>query len=132
MNKLSIEEFQHKVEDVLIRHKSALDILTKLQEGSARINRAVAKSATSCGCIQLDIKKQEVPSDISYSQLKDYMSSHLNGALCDVCKEKVEEEISTTFFYLTALCNLLDIELEETLKNFHDNQLKTLGKYGLL
>lgn len=132
MEKFSIEEFQHKVDDVLIRHKSALDILTKLQESTARVNRAAAKSATSCGCVQLNIKKQEAPPDISYSELKDYMSTHVEGSLCDVCKEKMEHEISTNIFYMAALCNLFDMSLEEILSNYHHNQLKTLGKYGLL
>lgn len=132
MEKLSIAKFQHEVDDVLIRHRSVLDLLTKLQESSARVNRAVAKSATDCGCIELHVKKQELPAGISYSQLKNHMSNHVEGNVCNVCKEKIEQEISTNFFYIAALCNLLDINLEELLNNYHNNQLKTLGKYSLL
>ena len=40
---ISLNDFQKLVEDVLIRHKSILDIITKLNEYTARINRAVDK-----------------------------------------------------------------------------------------
>lgn len=132
MEKFSLQEFQHKVDDVLVRHRSVLDILTKLQESSTRVNRGVAKSVTYCGCIQLNIKKQEAPPDISYSELKNYMDNHVKGQLCDVCKEKIQEELSSNFFYMAALCNLFEIDMEELLKNYNDNHLKTLGKFGLL
>ncbi|AOY75135.1 DUF1573 domain-containing protein [Clostridium formicaceticum] len=132
MEKFSLKGFQHKVDDVLVRHSSVLDILTKLQESSARINRAVAKSATYCGCIQLNITKQEAPQDISYSELKNYMSSHVTGDLCDVCREKIEQELSINFFYITALANAFNTDIESLLNSYYENQLKTLGKYGLL
>ena len=48
---LNCDDFQNQVEEVLIRHKSILDIITKLDEYTSRINRAVVKSVTSCGCI---------------------------------------------------------------------------------
>ncbi len=131
MDKFPTNNFQEVVDDVLIRHRSILDILTKLQESSAKINRAVAKSATYCGCIQIHVEKQEVPSDASYSQLKGYMNNHIKGELCDICKEKIEHEISTNFFYLTAMCNLFKIDIEDMLTNYNE-QLKALGKYRLL
>ncbi len=132
MNKFSIKKFQEEVDNVLIRHRSMLDVLSKLHESCARINRAVAKSSTSCGCIKLHGKKQEIPADISYSQLNQHMSSHLEGDLCDVCREKIEEEISAHFFYLSALSNHLDVDLQGLLTNYLENHLKTLGKYSLL
>ncbi len=132
MENLLIQKFQQEVDNVLIRHRSVLDIISKLQESNARVNRAVAKSSTSCGCIEYHVKKQEVPSNISYSELRNHMSNHVKGALCDICKEKVEEEISAHLFYLAALCNLLDIDLQNLLQNYYDNHLKTLGKFSLL
>ncbi len=54
------KDFQNEVSKSLIRHKSILDIMTKLDEYNARINRAVAKSVTSCGCISIDAKKQNL------------------------------------------------------------------------
>ncbi|ABR50581.1 conserved hypothetical protein [Alkaliphilus metalliredigens QYMF] len=131
MKTFSLNTFQEQVDDVLIRHRSILDILTKLQESNAKMNRAVAKSATSCGCITLHVKKQEILEEVSYSELKGYMSDHTSGALCDVCREKVEQEIATNLFYVSALCNLFNINVEGVLQN-HQGQLKTLGKYGLL
>ncbi|NLM03531.1 MAG: DUF1573 domain-containing protein [Clostridiales bacterium] len=132
MDKLSLNEFQKKVDEVLIRHRSVLDILTKLQESSTRVNRGVAKSATYCGCIEIHVKKQQIPSDILYSELKDYMDDHITGELCDICREKIQEEISSNLFYITSLCNLFDINMEKLLSDYNENNLKTLGQYGLL
>ncbi|GAB6085536.1 nucleoside triphosphate pyrophosphohydrolase family protein [Alkaliphilus crotonatoxidans] len=131
MKDFTINNFQAIVNDVLIRHRSTLDILTKLQECTAKVNRAVAKSATYCGCIKLNCEKQDVPEDVSYSEMKDYMSDHIEGELCDICKEKIEKELSANLFYLAALCNVFSIDIEDMLKN-HYEQLKTLGHYGLL
>lgn len=131
MEKFSFDKFQDQVDEVLIRHKSILDILTKLQESSAKVNRAAAKSVTHCGCVEFHSKKQSIPEDISYSELRNYMSNHIEGYLCDVCREKIEEEISTTIFYITALCNSFNINIDDMLGNY-TSQLKTLGKYGLL
>ncbi|SCZ05636.1 DUF1573 domain-containing protein [Alkaliphilus peptidifermentans] len=131
MKNFSINEFQSQVDDVLVRHRSVLDILTKLQESSSKVNRAVAKSATYCGCIEIHAEKQEVPEDISYSDIKNYMKNHVKGELCDICREKIEAELSANMFYFTTLCNLFDINIEELITT-HYEQLKTLGKYGLL
>lgn len=131
MDQFSIKDFQDEVDEVLVRHKSILDILSKTQESSSKINRAVAKSVTHCGCIQIVSKKQEIPKDTSYSDIRNYMSDHVEGYICDVCKEKIEEEISTNLFYITALCNSFNINIEEMLENY-TSQIKTLGKYGLL
>lgn len=71
------DDFQELVDYQLVRHRSILDILSKYQESASRVNRAVAKSVTSCGCIEIEAKKQDVPKDVSLSQLKQYMDSHL-------------------------------------------------------
>lgn len=131
MKQFSFNQFQDQVDDVLIRHKSILDVLSKLQESSAKVNRAVAKSVTDCGCIQVHSKKQNMPDDVSYSELKNYMENHVEGYLCDICKEKIGEEISDTIFYITALCNSFNINIDDMLQAY-SSQLKTLGKYGLL
>lgn len=131
MKQFSFNQFQDQVDEVLIRHKSILDILSKLQESSGKVNRAVAKSVTNCGCIEINSKKQSIPENISYSELKNHMSSHVDGYVCDVCREKIEEEISSTLFYLTALCNSFNINIDEMLENY-TSQIKALGKYGLL
>ncbi|MGV8145224.1 MAG: DUF1573 domain-containing protein [Alkaliphilus sp.] len=131
MQNFTINNFETKVKEITTRHKSVLDILTKLQESTAKVNRAVTKSATYCGCISINASKQDSPKNITYSELSEYMKTHVEGALCDVCRDKVIQEISQNIFYLTALCNTFDIDFESMIKNYY-TQLNALGKYGLL
>ena len=56
-------DFQTAVEEYLIRHRSILDVLTKHQEATARVNRAVAKAVTECGCISITAERQRIPAD---------------------------------------------------------------------
>lgn len=130
MKDIIFDDFQNAVNDSLLRHRSLLDIITKLQESEGRINRAVAKSVTNCGCIQLEAKKQEVPNidDIDIEFLKDCLRSHLGGELCDNCRDIIEKEIGNNLFYLTSLCNLLDLNLYDILLKEY-NKIDTLGKY---
>lgn len=130
MKDILCDHFQNSITDVLARHKSILDIITKLHQSSAQINRAVIKSVTSCGCINIKASKQEIPSDISYKELKSHMHTHLNGELCEVCKEKIVEEIGSNLFYLASLCNSLDINLYDVILKEYE-QINTLGDYNL-
>ena len=66
---MELNEFTQKVEEVLIRHKSILDIMTKLQETDARTTRAVAKAVTECGCISIKASKQQLSTEVDYSEL---------------------------------------------------------------
>lgn len=130
MKDLSGDEFQDTVADCLIRHKSILDVLSKLHETSARVNRAISKSVTSCGCIQINAKKQQVPSEIRLYELVSYMDTHTKGQLCDNCREIVELEIGNLLFYLAALCNILGLNLEDIM-SAENEKLATLGIYNL-
>ncbi|MDF2548855.1 MAG: hypothetical protein K0R93_3753 [Anaerosolibacter sp.] len=123
-------KFQQEVSNVLVRHKSILDVVTKFQESSAKVNRAIVKSVTSCGCIQIDAKKQDVPDDISYEELTQYTANHISGELCDICKDKVEKELANHLFYLAAICNALDLDMASIMKT-QSKHLETLGKYSL-
>ena len=58
------DEFQSSVPQLLVRHKSMLDVMTKYQESNARVNRALAKAVTNCGCLRIDAKAAH-PSDTS-------------------------------------------------------------------
>lgn len=111
MKDLLCDEFQNIVAELLIRHQSVLDVLTKSQEASARVNRAVIKSVTSCGCSKIKAEKKPLPTDATLADLKTYLDSNLEGALCDNCKEIIETEIGKSLFYLAALCNVLDLNL---------------------
>ena len=126
---ISCDDFQNQVDDVLIRHKSILDIITKLDEYTSRINRATVKSVTSCGCIKINATKQDYNRD-SLEEIKDNMENHVEGALCPGCKEILEEEIGAYLFYLAALCNALDINMSDALLEEYGN-MKALGIFSL-
>ncbi len=123
------ENFQDEVSRVLIRHKSILDITTKLDEYNARISRAVAKAVTSCGCISICATKQDYSTD-SFEEMLNSVKSHVEGELCDGCREVLIEEIGSYIYYLAALCNSLDLDLNEILNKEYDT-IKTLGYYSL-
>lgn len=123
-------DFQSAVDEYLIRHRSVLDILTKYQEGAARVNRAIAKAVTECGCIEVSAARQSVPENTSYSELKEHMSSHLLGKPCPQCQEIIAKELGHSMFYLAALCNLTGLSLHKVMQQeYHD--VKTLGVFHL-
>ncbi|QXM07279.1 DUF1573 domain-containing protein [Crassaminicella indica] len=130
MDNSILHKFQNSVSEVLIRHKSILDIISKYQESCARVNRSIIKAATSCGCIHINAKAQEIPKDISYDELKDFLENHISGDLCDICKDKINEEMGNHLFYLVAICNSLDLDIHEILTKQCKN-INTLGKYSL-
>lgn len=115
MKDLICDDFQQSIDACLIRHRSVLDVLSKLSESSSRINRAVAKAVTSCGCIGIDAGKQSIPPGIESIELSKHMKTHLNGELCDHCAEILEDEIGRNLFYLAALCNIFDLNLHNIL-----------------
>lgn len=133
MKDIIFDDFQNSVNESLVRHKSLIDVMTKLQESEARINRAVAKSITRCGCIKLNAKKQEIPgedSEIEIENLSQCLQTHIKGKLCDNCRDVIESEIGTNIFYLTSLCNTLGLSLYDILLKEYD-KVNTLGKYNL-
>ncbi len=119
MKDLLCDEFQNTVAELLIRHHSVLDVLSKSQEAAARTNRSVVKAVTNCGCIKINASKKNIPADAAFSDLKSLFDSHINGGLCDNCKEIVESEIGRSLFYLAALCNLLDLNLYDVFIKEH-------------
>lgn len=124
-----IEELQDEVANTLVRHKSIIDTMTKLDEYNARINRAVAKSVTSCGCIAIEAKKQ----DYNFESLSDALakvSTHVIGDLCPNCKEVLEQEIGAYIYFLASLANTLDFQLKDTISKELE-RTKALGVYGL-
>lgn len=129
MKDIIFDSFQNDVNESLLRHKSILDILTKYTESSSRVNRAVAKSVTNCGCIEINAKKQCLPTeDNSLEDLSECLKVHMDGNLCENCREVIEREIGNNLFYLTSLCNVLDINLYDVLLKESD-RITTLGKF---
>lgn len=129
MKDLLCDQFQETVGEYLIRHRSILDIMAKLQEANSRTNRAITKAVTSCGCVKITAEKQVIPPDIDLAQVKEHMHNHLNGQLCEHCREVVENELGNTLFYLAALSNSLDLNLYDTLLKEH-KKLAALGVFN--
>ncbi len=130
LKNLIYSDFQNTVSEVLVCNRSVLDVLSQTQEANAKLTRAVIKTVTGCGCLKIQTGKKEVPSDISLSELKHFLDSHLIGEMCEGCRETVEAAVGRSLFYLTALCDLLDLDLHDILLK-EQKQLKILGIYNL-
>ena len=124
------DQFQSTVKSLLIRHQSILDILSKGQESSARVNRAVVKSVTSCGCHAVNAHKKPVPPDASLADFKELLNSQLEGFICANCQDIIEAELGKQLFYIAALANALDISLTDVLYQEH-KKLRTLTVFNL-
>ncbi|MGI6633126.1 MAG: DUF1573 domain-containing protein [Bacillota bacterium] len=130
MKDVLCDGFQETVESYLMRHRSILDVMTKLTESTGRVNRAVAKAVTNCGCIEVDAVKQKIPPDLeSLESLKEYMSTHVKGKLCEHCTEVLEDEIGRNLFYVAALCSILNLNLHDILVK-EKERVACLGMYN--
>lgn len=130
MKDIIFDSFQNNVDESLLRHKSVLDLITKYSESSARVNRAIAKAVTNCGCITITANKQAIPQDDNcLEDLCKCLNTHLNGQICETCREVIEREMGNNLFYLTSLCNALDISLYDVLIK-ESNKVDTLGKFN--
>jgi hydrogenase/urease accessory protein HupE len=127
---LSCGEFQETVSEYLVRHRSVLDVMSKLQEAGARVNRAVAKSVTSCGCLEVSAQKQKFPENATLADLKRMINSHISGELCPECREALETELGQMLFYIAALCAITGLDLDEIMMKEHD-RLRMLGLFNL-
>lgn len=119
MKDLICDEFQNTVSQYLVRHQSILDIISKIQETTARVNRATVKAVTNCGCVKISAEKKPLPPDSSLDDLKNLIDSHLEGTLCQDCHEVIETELGKNLFYIAALCNSLDLNLYDVLIKEH-------------
>lgn len=124
------DEFQNTVSELLLYNRSILDLLAKSQETNARMNRSIIKSVTGCGCLRINARKNKIPSEAPLEELKNILDSHLEGRLCDNCREVVEQEIGQVLFYLAAMCNLLDLNIYDILLK-EQKLLRTLGLYKM-
>ncbi|UFJ40627.1 DUF1573 domain-containing protein [Brevibacillus humidisoli] len=130
MSKIALDEFQDQVSQLLIRHRSVLDVISKTQETAARVNRALTKAITECGCIEVIAKKQPYDTNKTLQENSANLDSHLSGRLCDHCQDVITAELGKNLFYLTALCNITDIKLSSVLKS-EAQRLNTLGVFNL-
>jgi hypothetical protein len=130
MKEAGCSDFQKTVSEYLVRNRSILDVMTKLQDAATRVNRALAKTVTSCGCLRIEASKQQIPRDVSFSQVADFVKSHIEGKLCPNCADVIETELGNALFYLAAICCLLDLDLQSVLEREND-RINTLGVYSL-
>lgn len=131
MKDIIFDDFQNCVNESLLRHKSILDITTKHSDAHARVNRAVVKAVTDCGCISINAKKQYCPledEDEDITKINKCLKSHVSGKLCNSCRDVLERELGNELFYITSLCDVLGLNLYDILIKEY-NTMQTLGKY---
>lgn len=130
MNDMVVDKFQYTVQELLVRNKSIIDQLTKFQDSNARINRAIVKAVTQCGCIQINAHKQPFNDEDVFEDISSSVENHLTGSLCDNCRDLIEKEIGSNLFYMASLCNTLDLNLYDIIIKELD-RAKLLGKYNM-
>lgn len=127
---MTLKQFQDQVSELLLRHRSLLDVLSKFQQSGAAVNRSVIKAITECGCVEVNASKQPYTPDMSLEEAQENIGTHMNGHLCEHCAEVVRSEIGKHIFYLSALSNLLDVDLQETLQK-ESQKCSTLGLFNM-
>lgn len=126
----TLNQFQHQVSDLLLRHRSLLDVLSKFGQSSSSVNRSVTKAITDCGCIELNARKQQYSNELNLENAKATLESHLSGEMCEHCRDAIQAELGRQLFYMTALCNQLNIKLDEVIAKESD-KCSTLGLFNL-
>jgi hypothetical protein len=63
-------------------------------------------------------------------EIHKFMDAHIEGSLCDNCKEIIETELGSSLFYATAICNILNLDFNEIIKK-EEERISTLGIYNL-
>lgn len=130
MRDQQLDRFQTQVAELLLRHRSVLDVLSKLQETSARTNRSITKAVTNCGCLKVQAGKQPFTSASNFDTAKDAVDTHLSGDLCEHCRDVVVSEMGKHLFYLASACNLLDIHMRDVIEK-ESEKLSTLGLFNM-
>jgi predicted house-cleaning noncanonical NTP pyrophosphatase (MazG superfamily) len=124
-------EFQSSTAELQLLNKSILDIVTKLDEQTSMLNRAIFKSATHCGCIEIHATKQIYSPHKSLEENQKELETHIEGELCPKCQDKIVEEMGELLFYLASMCEALNLNLADVMAKKYEH-LKTLGLYNLL
>ncbi|MGN1097725.1 MAG: DUF1573 domain-containing protein [Clostridia bacterium] len=115
-----LKEYQKRCGEVIARNKSVLDILSKLQCANSRVTRSVVKAVTSCGCIEIDGRKNS-PVEAG---------SQISGNICEDCENTIKTELGEAFFYTVSLCNALGISMEDVVR-WDLNRSDMMGMYSL-
>jgi hypothetical protein len=130
MKDILVDQFQYTVQELLFRNKSIIDSITKFQDSNARVNRAIVKAVTQCGCIRIDAKKQDLPEDGDFEEIRNAMDTHVIGKLCENCRDQIENELGKNLYYMASICNVLDLNLYDIIIK-EQERVKILGQYNL-
>lgn len=130
MKDIMVDEFQYTVQEFLFRNKSIIDSITKFQDSNSRVNRSIVKAVTECGCIKINAKKQELPEDGDFGQIRNAMETHLEGKLCENCRDQIEKDIGRNLYYLASICNTLDLNLYDVIIK-EQERVKIMAQYNL-
>ncbi|MCM3750168.1 DUF1573 domain-containing protein [Paenibacillus pasadenensis] len=130
MSAPTLNEFQQQVSELILRHRSVLDVLSKFGQTGAAVNRAVAKTVTECGCVEIQATKQPYSDDPELETAKKLLETHMDGSVCENCRDVLKAELGRNLFYMSALCNLLEIDLDEVVKA-ESAKCSTLGVFNL-
>lgn len=130
MKDIMVDEFQFTVGELLGRNKSILDLITKFQDSNGRINRGIVKAVTQCGCVKINAEKQNYPIGADFDEVQKLMKTHIEGELCENCRDIIEKDIGRDLFFLASICNTLDLNLYDIIIKELD-RIRMLGKYNL-
>ena len=130
MDAPSLKQFQEQVSELLLRHRSILDVLSKFNQSNAAVHRAVTKAVTECGCIEVNASRQQYSEVLTLSEARNLLQTHISGHLCEQCMEIVSSELGRNLFYLSALCNLLQVDLDKVIAD-ESKRCSTLGLFNL-
>lgn len=130
MDTRKLADFQTQVSELLLRHRSVLDVMAKVQESASRVNRSLTKAITECGCVEVVAKKQIYDPTKNLEEQKMHLDTHFHGPLCEHCREVVMAELGKSMFYVAALCNIAEINLEDVIAQ-ESERLHTLGVFNL-
>ncbi|MNI19307.1 hypothetical protein D3C81_1017550 [compost metagenome] len=130
MSAPSLQSFQEQVSELLLRHRSLLDVMSKLGQTNAAAVRSVTKAVTECGCIELHATKQDFKSGMDLQQAQETIHKHVRGELCENCRDAITNELGRNLFYMSALCNLVDIDMDEVVER-ESQKCATLGLFNM-
>jgi len=127
---LLCDDFQSSVSSHLVQNKSILDAVTKLNDSALRVQRAVTRAATQCGCIRIDASRQRIPEVASLEELGTLLDSHVRGQMCVECREQLETEVGNALCYVAAVCDLMGVSMYDCLIGV-DKRIRALGMFHL-
>jgi len=76
------------------------------------------------------VLKSTPKSKTDFDEVQKLMKTHIEGELCENCRDIIEKDIGRNLFYLASICNTLDLNLYDIIIKELD-RIRMLGKYNL-